>query len=58
MAVNRANESMVRIQSDEEAEMIIADMERVIRELKATVELIKQVSPATEGAGKMPVTII
>lgn len=39
MAVNRANESMVRIQSDEEAEMIIADMERVIRELKATIEL-------------------
>jgi hypothetical protein len=58
MVVKCANESIVRIQSVEEAEMIVADMERVIRELKATIELIKQVSPAPEGAVKMPVTSI
>jgi hypothetical protein len=54
MAVKCEMDAMVRIQSVEEAELIVADMERVIRELKATIELIKKVTPGDAMETQIP----
>ncbi len=58
MAIKWVDYTKVSIQSVEEAELIVADMERVLSELKATIELIKLVSPGAGRGLKTPASSI